>query len=89
MRKNRWGRASNGGKSYNYGKKPAFYLFFTMKIATGDSGDPEMYFDNPNLRWGSQSYLLEPGDPGFLRLWSGHNIWQFPQFREQTFGRYD
>jgi hypothetical protein len=37
-----------------------------MRIATWDSGDPEMYFDNPNLRWGSPSYLLEPGDPGYV-----------------------
>ena len=46
-----------------------------MKITKRDSGDPEMYFDNPKLRWDSQSYLLEPGAPGFLRLWSGHNLW--------------
>ena len=25
-----------------------------------------MYFDNPNLRWGSPAYLLEPGDPGYV-----------------------
>ena len=37
-----------------------------MRTATWDSGDPEMYFDNPNLRWGSPSYLLEPGDPGYV-----------------------
>ena len=34
-----------------------------MRTAYWDSGDPEMYFDNPNLRWG---YLLEPGDPGYV-----------------------
>jgi hypothetical protein len=37
-----------------------------MRIAYFDSGDPEMYFDNPNLRWGSPSFLLEAGDPGFV-----------------------
>lgn len=37
-----------------------------MRIATWDSNDPEMHFDNPNLRWGSPSYLLEPGDPGYV-----------------------
>jgi hypothetical protein len=37
-----------------------------MRTAFFDSGDPEMYFDNPNLRWGSPSYLLEPGDPGYV-----------------------
>lgn len=37
-----------------------------MRTAYWDSGDPEMYFDNPNLRWGSPSYLLEPGDPGYV-----------------------
>jgi len=37
-----------------------------MRTAFWDSGDPEMYFDNPNLRWGSPSYLLEPGDPGYV-----------------------
>ena len=25
-----------------------------------------MFFDNPNLRWGNPSYLLEPGDPGYV-----------------------
>lgn len=37
-----------------------------MRTATWDSGDPEMYFDNPNLRWGNPSYLFEPGDPGYV-----------------------
>ena len=37
-----------------------------MRTAYWDSGDPEMYFDNPNLRWGSPSYLLEAGDPGYV-----------------------
>jgi hypothetical protein len=34
-----------------------------MRTAYWDSNDPEMYYDNPNLRWG---YLLEPGDPGWV-----------------------
>jgi hypothetical protein len=34
-----------------------------MKIAYWDSG---LCFDDPNLRWGSPSYLLEPGDPGYV-----------------------
>ena len=37
-----------------------------MRIAYFDSDDPEMYFDNPNLIWGNPSYLLEPGDPGYV-----------------------
>jgi len=35
-----------------------------MRIAYWDSADLAMVFDNPNLRWGSPAYLLEPGDPG-------------------------
>jgi hypothetical protein len=34
-----------------------------MKIATFDSG---LRFGNPHLRWGNPSYLLEPGDPGYV-----------------------
>ncbi len=37
-----------------------------MRIATWDSPDPEMRFDNPNLCWGNPSCLLEPGDPGYV-----------------------
>jgi len=37
-----------------------------MRIAYWDSNDPEMHWDNPNLRWGSPSYLLEAGDPGYV-----------------------
>jgi len=37
-----------------------------MRIAYWDSGDPEMHFDNPNLIWSNHSYLLEPGDPGYV-----------------------
>lgn len=34
-----------------------------MRTATFDSG---LRFDDPNLRWGSPAYLLEPGDPGYV-----------------------
>jgi hypothetical protein len=34
-----------------------------MKIAYYDSG---LRWDDPNLRWGSPAYLLEPGDPGYV-----------------------
>ena len=34
-----------------------------MRVATFDSG---LRFDDKNLRWGSPSYLLEPGDPGYV-----------------------
>ena len=34
-----------------------------MKIAYFDTG---LSFDDPNLRWGDPSYLLEPGDPGYV-----------------------
>lgn len=34
-----------------------------MRIATFDSG---LRFDDPNLYWGNPSYLLEPGDPGYV-----------------------
>jgi hypothetical protein len=34
-----------------------------MKIAYWDAG---LRFDDPNLRWGSPAYLLEPGDPGYV-----------------------
>jgi len=37
-----------------------------MRTAYWDSNDPEMYWDNPNLRWGSPSYLLEKGDEGYV-----------------------
>lgn len=33
-----------------------------MKPVTWDSG---VRWDDPNLRWGDPSYLLEPGDPGY------------------------
>jgi hypothetical protein len=29
-------------------------------------GDPEARWGNKNLRWGSPSYVLEPGDPGYV-----------------------
>jgi hypothetical protein len=34
-----------------------------MKPVTWDSG---VRWDDPNLRWGNPSYLLEPGDPGYV-----------------------
>lgn len=34
-----------------------------MKTAYWDSG---LCWDDPNLRWGNPSYLLEPGDPGYV-----------------------
>ena len=34
-----------------------------MKIALFDSG---LHWDDPNLRWGDPSILLEPGDPGYV-----------------------
>ena len=34
-----------------------------MKILTWDSG---YCWDDPNLRWGNPSYILEPGDPGYV-----------------------
>jgi hypothetical protein len=34
-----------------------------MKIAYYNSG---IRWDDPNLRWGSPSYILEPGDPGYV-----------------------
>ena len=34
-----------------------------MKPAFWDSG---IRWDDPNLRWGDPSYLLEPGDPGYV-----------------------
>ena len=34
-----------------------------MKPVTWDSG---VLWDDPNLRWGDPSYLLEPGDPGYV-----------------------
>ncbi len=37
-----------------------------MRTAYWDSTDPEMFYDNPNLRWGDPGYLLEPGDPGYV-----------------------
>jgi len=34
-----------------------------MRIARFDSG---LRYGDPNLRWGSPSYILEPGDPGYV-----------------------
>jgi hypothetical protein len=33
-----------------------------MRFINWDDG---YFFDDPNLRWGNPSYLLEPGDPGY------------------------
>lgn len=45
-------------------------LPFTMIPLTWNPIDPvtglPLTWDNPNLRWGSPSVLLEPGDPGYL-----------------------
>ena len=32
--------------------------------AVDENGHPYTW-DNPNLRWGDPSYILEPGDPGY------------------------
>lgn len=40
------------------------YLRWGMK-------DPRVVYGNPNLRWGSPSYLLEEGDPGYVKLKPG------------------
>ena len=37
-----------------------------MRIATWTPSDPEMYWGNPNIILASPSYLLEPGDPGYV-----------------------
>ena len=42
-----------------------------MKYLTWDDPDPRVVFDNPNLRWGDPSYLLEAGDPGYVELQPG------------------
>ena len=36
---------------------------FLMRPASFDSG---LCFDDPNVRWGSPGYVLEPGDPGYV-----------------------
>lgn len=43
-----------------------YCLELFKKIATWDSDDPDMYWDNPNLIWSDPSYILEPGDPGYV-----------------------
>jgi hypothetical protein len=37
-----------------------------MKTLSWDTGNPLDCFDNPNCRWGSPSYRLEAGDPGYV-----------------------
>lgn len=39
-----------------------------MRVATFDSG---LRFGDPNLRWGDPSFVLEPGDPGYVPSPSG------------------
>jgi len=64
------GASLAGGKSAVFSEKVTFTTVrralttrINMKTATWDSG---LTFDDPNLRWGSPSYLLEPGDPGYI-----------------------
>lgn len=35
-----------------------------MRIARWD--DPTLHYDDPNFYWGDPSYVLEPGDPGYV-----------------------
>jgi hypothetical protein len=44
------------GVFWNFSKDPAVW----------DSDDPDMNWDNPNLIWSDPSYILEPGDPGYV-----------------------
>jgi hypothetical protein len=37
-----------------------------MKLVSWDDPDPRVVWDNPNLRWGDPSFLLEEGDPGWV-----------------------
>ena len=37
-----------------------------MKTVYWNDPDPRVVWGNPNLRWGSPSYLLEEGDPGWV-----------------------
>lgn len=43
-----------------------------------DSGDPRIVYGNPNVRWGSPSVLLEPGDPDYVQLEPGQPGYQPP-----------
>lgn len=42
-----------------------------MKTVYWNDPDPRVRWGNPNLRWSSPSYLLEPGDPGYVELQPG------------------
>ncbi len=42
-----------------------------MKYVFWDDPDPRVVWGNKNLRWGNPSYLLEPGDPGYVELQPG------------------
>jgi hypothetical protein len=44
-------------------QKTSFLPIFRMIPVNYDSG---IRFGDPNLRWGNPSYLLEPGDPGYV-----------------------
>jgi hypothetical protein len=37
-----------------------------MRTLYWDSHDRDAVWGNPNLRWGDPSYILEPGDPGYV-----------------------
>ena len=46
-----------------FGPKMPVLTLLHMKTAYWDA---TLSFDDPNLRWGNPSYLLEPGDPGYV-----------------------
>jgi hypothetical protein len=46
-----------------FGSKSTGLALLRMRFV---SWDDNLAFDDPNLRWGSPSYLLEPGDPGYV-----------------------
>ena len=43
-----------------------------------DMQDSRVVWGNPNLRWGEPSYLLEPGDAGYVQLQPGQPGYQAP-----------
>ena len=53
-------------KIARFAQKTPCFPHFRMRTVHYDSGDPEIRFDNPNLRWGNPGYLLQPGDPGYV-----------------------
>jgi hypothetical protein len=48
-----------------FGQKTAGFPNLPMKIIYFDA-NPPFRLDDPNNRWGSPSYQLEPGDPGYV-----------------------